>query len=728
MGIDTESDSQKSCNSDLSPNTVLPCRHFPDAEKRRKSSKVARKDDSLTAKEGFTEISFRRYRSSSCKTQSRTVGLGSSSIELRRGSVYQSSREVRKMKKTGGDEGRRKIELSRESETSFSFSVVDSLCSSDEEKRGKKSPALSGNVNSKPTSIRRSCLEPRSSNGFIEISPDLDKREKQSAERVRSDSIENSKLRCEQVVGPVNDANELLEKDMALTFHKSVSAKVEVPYSPSPSESDCSSRGSSKSRFRKMFDPFMKSKSLKSPLGSIISEPCDVKTTGMTNVRKNPISRKSLLPDFSHTAAKSDMDSLLVKKDYHQSAVASSPVHLHGCLKLESNQGVPYLKFSLDCPEEVLIAKTWKGKNAFNWVYTFHSIGSRKKSNAGAWGLTDVNKESSVVAQMQVSCYVCSELKDGVFDDSMLTEFVLYDIAHARQSFTSQDSLDNVKPPNDSGLDNAAEHIGLKNRRKHAPESDAFDSSNPCPWPSAVLHSDLEIAAVVIQLPIDKRESLKHKSGDKSCDRVHSNLLNHSTFEQRRKGTTARESQEKVKVVIPTGNHSLPTDESRGPSSLLDRWRLGGGCDCGGWDMCCPITIFGSPGISCAEDEPLVNNQRPFEILLQGAKQKLPALTMTVVEEGKYAVDFHAQLSTLQAFSICVAVLHRTEASSITSGEERSKQLPHCNSLKVLIEEEVQFLIDAVTEEEKTKKVSKKTEDIQQSYALNPPFSPIARV
>ncbi|WCJ26282.1 hypothetical protein M5689_008112 [Euphorbia peplus] len=728
MGVDTESDSQKSCNSDLSPNTVLPCRQFPDAEQRRKSSKVARKDDILTAKEGFTEINFRRYRSSSCKTHSRPVGLEGINIQVRRGSVYQSSREVRKMKKTDGDGGRRKIELSRESDAPFSFSVVDSLCSLDEENRGKKSPAFSGNPNLKRASIRRSCQEPRSSNGFIEICPDLNKREKQSAERVRSDSIQNSTSRCEQVVGPVNDGNELLEKDMASTFHKTLSAKVENQYLPSPSESDCSSKASSKSRFspiRKMFDPFMKSKSLKSPLSHVVSEPCDVKTTGTTSIKKSPVSRKSLLPDFSYMAVKSDTDSLLGKKEYHQSSVASSPVHLHGSLKLESKQGVPYLKFSLDCPEEVLIAKTWKGNNAFNWVYTFHSIGRRKKSNASSWGLTDGNKEASVVGQMQVSSYVCSELKNGgVFDDSMLTEFVLYDIAHARQSFSSQDSPDNAKSPNDSGLDNAAEPVGLKNRRKHALESDAFDSSNPCPWPSAFLHPDLEIAAVVIQLPIDKRESLKH---DKGSDRMHSNLLNSSMFEQRRKGTTDRESQEKVKVVIPTGNHSLPTDESRGPSSLLDRWRSGGGCDCGGWDMCCPITIFGSPGTGYAVNEPLVNNQRPFEIFLQGAKQKLPSLTMTVVEEGNYTVDFHAQLTTLQAFSICVAVLHRTEASSITSGEEKIKHLPNCNSLKVLIEEEVQFLI----EEKPTKNVSKKTEEImiqQQSYALNPPFSPIARV
>ena len=98
---------------------------------------------------------------------------------------------------------------------------------------------------------------------------------------------------------------------------------------------------------------------------------------------------------------------------------------------------------------------------------------------------------------------------------------------------------------------------------------------------------------------------------------------------------------------------------------------------------------------------------------------------MTVVQEGEYAVDFHAQLSTLQAFSICVAILHGTEAS-VDAGKERSKQLSQSNSLKVL-NEEVQFFIDAVTREEK-RKVTKMVKEIPPSYVLNPPFSPISRV
>ncbi|KAG5249329.1 DUF3527 domain-containing protein [Salix suchowensis] len=725
MELEMELDSAKSSTSDLSPNSVLPHRRCSKAEKRNANGKLTRKDDILRMKEGFTDISFPHYRSSSCN------------MELKRGSVYQSSREVRRMKEMGSNGGRRTIELSRGSDTSFSFRIVDSLCSLDEESMPKRSPARSVNSNSNSKFVRRPCVEPCSSDDFIEICPNLDKREKHSVGAVRSDSIGNPNFKCEQLVGPLNDGNELLEKDTALSFHQPVSAKVERPCSPCSSEGDFSTVAISRSQHspvRKMLDPFTKSKSIRSPFCHV-PEPSDAKTTGMPNMGRNHTFRKSLFHDFSHAAQKSDFGSQIVKKDHHHSAVVCSPVHLHGCLKLKNKHGVPFFEFSLNCPGEVLVAKTWKANNALNWVYTFHSISNRKKSNGTGWGLNDGNKESLMVGQMQVSCYSCSELKDGGnFDNSMVTEFVLYDNVYTRQRVSAEDSPEirpdiGAKPGLVGGsheMDGNSDAAKFKHQSQHGFDRGDFDSSNPYPWAAAVLHPDLEIAAIVIQLPFAKRESLKYKRRDKGRDNMHSNLLNLSVGEQRRK-TIDEENQEKVKVVIPTGKHSLPRGDGRGPSSLLDRWRSGGGCDCGGWDMACPLTVFGNPGIQCAEDEPLLDNQRPLELFLQGMKENnIPAMTMTVLEEGQYAVDFHAQLSTLQAFSICVAILHGTKATGVI-GEERGNRLSHCDSLKMLIKEEVKFFIEGVTEEEK-RKASKKVEGIKQSYVLNPPFSPIARV
>ncbi|XVE57891.1 hypothetical protein DITRI_Ditri04bG0126500 [Diplodiscus trichospermus] len=740
MGLEMESDLEKNYTLDLSPNTVLPSpRQCSNIEKRY----PGRKEDLLRAKEAFTEISFRRYRSASCKNiPSRSV-RPEGNAELKRGSIYQSSKEVRKMKKTGTVEERRKIELSRSSDTSFSFRIVDSLCNSEEESPRERNPVMPFGSNLKSASIGKPYLESCSSDGFIEIclssdNKDSDKREKQSVETVGTDNKRETSFGCEPVVSPVDDGNDLVEKDTVHNLHKSLSAKVKASHSPSSSESDQCSRTSSRPRFspiRKMFDPFMKSKSLRSPLG-YVAEADNVKAMGTENMRRNKTFRKSLLHDFSHSPQNSELDSQFIKKDNINSPVAISPVHLHGRLKLGSKHGVPFFEFSMNQPEDVFLAKTWKADNAFNWVYTFHSIGNRKKSNASTWGLSDSCKDSSIVAQMQVSSCLCSEINDGgVLDNSMVTEFVLYDIAHARTSISVQGSPDVHRTPSCSspGLsvgcyesDDGSNAVKLKDHLNIASDTDEVESLNgSTPWLPAHLIPNLEIAAIVIQVPFNKRESLKYRRGDKIGDKRHLNLLNVSLIEESKRNIQDNRSQEKVKVIVPTGNHGFPSVETRGPSSLLDRWRMGGGCDCGGWDMACPLVVFGNPSINCSEDQPLVDSEQPFELVHQGAKENMPALTMTAIEGG-YAVDFHAKLSTLQAFSICVAILHGTETSA-AAGEAQNKHLSQCNSLKALIEEEVKFLIESVTEEEK-KKVNKKVEAIPSSYVINPPFSPIARV
>ncbi|OMO58647.1 hypothetical protein COLO4_34462 [Corchorus olitorius] len=627
-----ESDLEKNCTLDLSPNTVLPSpRQCLNIEKRYSKGKPGRQDDLLRAKEAFNEISFQRYRSASCRNPSRPVGT-ENNAELKRGSIYQSSKE--------------------------------------ESTRVRK-PVMPAVSKLKSRSISKPSSEPCSSDGFIELCLSSDGREKQSEVAVGIDNNRKDfSFGCEPVVGPLDDGNDLDEKDTVRNLPKSFSAKVEVPPSPSSSESD-RSRASSRVRFspiRKMFDPFMKSKSLRSPLG-YAAEAGEVKPIGMENMRRTRTLRKSLLHDFSHSPQNTEMDSQFVKKDNVHSPVATSPVHLHGCLKLGAKHGVPFFEFTTNQPEEVFLANTWKGDNAFNWVYTFHSIGNRKKSNASIWGLSDSNKNSSIVAQMQVSCCLCSEIKDGgILDNSMVSEFVLFDVAHSRQHASVQGSPDvhTASTCSSPGLatgcyesDDGSNMVKLKDHLNLASDNDEFESPNrSTSRPPANLQPNLEIAAIVIQVPFKKRESLKYRRGDKIGDKRQLNLLNITMAEENKSIIKDSSSKEKVKVVIPTGNHGLPTAETRGPSSLLDRWRMGGGCDCGGWDMACPLVVFGNPGINCSEDQPLVDSEQPFELFLQ---------------------------------------------------------------------EEVKYLIEAVTEEGR-KKVSKKVDAIPPSYVINPPFSPIARV
>lgn len=101
-------------------------------------------------------------------------------------------------------------------------------------------------------------------------------------------------------------------------------------------------------------------------------------------------------------------------------------------------------------------------------------------------------------------------------------------------------------------------------------------------------------------------------------------------------------------------------------------------------------------------------------------------MTITNIEEEQYEVDFHAQLSSLQAFSICVAIWHCTENSS-GFGQESVQQMLKCKSLKIFFKEEMEFSTQAVMGENRQIN-TKIVEETPPSFVFNPPFSPIARV
>jgi 2-methylcitrate dehydratase PrpD len=80
----------------------------------------------------------------------------------------------------------------------------------------------------------------------------------------------------------------------------------------------------------------------------------------------------------------------------------------------------------------------------------------------------------------------------------------------------------------------------------------------------------------------------------------------------------------------------------------------------------------------------------------------------------------------MQAFSTCISLLHCSEASTAVSIEKGKHKL-YSSSLKMLLEEEVSQLIEAVTAEEK-RKTKKRSEKPPRPVVLDPPFSPMGRV
>lgn len=125
---------------------------------------------------------------------------------------------------------------------------------------------------------------------------------------------------------------------------------------------------------------------------------------------------------------------------------------------------------------------------------------------------------------------------------------------------------------------------------------------------------------------------------------------------------------------------------------------------------------------------PNKNSHDVQPLLKQGSKEELPALSLKANGKRQFLVDFHARLSALQAFSVCISLLHCSEAL-IASTLEKGKHKLYSSSLKLLLEEDVRHLTEAVTaEEKKQQKKSKRRQKAPSTIVLDPPISPIGRV
>ncbi|KVI00412.1 Protein of unknown function DUF3527 [Cynara cardunculus var. scolymus] len=92
-----------------------------------------------------------------------------------------------------------------------------------------------------------------------------------------------------------------------------------------------------------------------------------------------------------------------------------------------------------------------------------------------------------------------------------------------------------------------------------------------------------------------------------------------------------------MNVLIPDGFHGGPRSRiGGGPSSLIERWSSGGSCDCGGWDLGCPLTILHDRP-NC--EDVVLGNGFPFDLFVQGCKQSKPVLKMADVRGGSSFED-----------------------------------------------------------------------------------------
>ncbi|ONK62156.1 uncharacterized protein A4U43_C07F970 [Asparagus officinalis] len=158
-----------------------------------------------------------------------------------------------------------------------------------------------------------------------------------------------------------------------------------------------------------------------------------------------------------------------------------------------------------------------------------------------------------------------------------------------------------------------------------------------------------ELAAIVIQVQNERLEKDNHNKHSKESLPV----------EQKNENL----SLASVVAIIPSGVHG--TSSTGEPSPLIERWKSGGSCDCGGWDEGCMLTILTDK----IQERSSTTSDGTFriELFAQGeTKETKHAFSMIAFKEGVYTVDFGASISSAQAFAMCIATLHSKNPSTIS--------------------------------------------------------------
>ncbi|GMH28976.1 hypothetical protein Nepgr_030819 [Nepenthes gracilis] len=301
-------------------------------------------------------------------------------------------------------------------------------------------------------------------------------------------------------------------------------------------------------------------------------------------------------------------------------------------LQLTVKRGLPLFKFVVEISNDILVSTVKKvstfGKNNPSWFYTFYSV-HNVKGKSGRWKSQrskGIGSEFTynIAGQMKVSdphFSICQNSKE----EYMMTESVLY------------------------GVDQ--------------------NSTNDA---TSELTLSRELAAIVVKMPM--------KRSRHDCEKFEKdgNLKDEFSEPIWEDGCSGNLGEADISgsfvVILPSGTHGLPNEGQ--PSSLIDRWRFRGSCDCGGWDIGCKLEVLKNQGGDNenprpARDSPLEDHCHLF--VQEGAKQRRPIFKLEPQGNRMYSVEFDAGISKLQAFSICIAVVNGKKLTDPLDDRDRDE-------------------------------------------------------
>ncbi|XP_068668828.1 uncharacterized protein [Aristolochia californica] len=285
-------------------------------------------------------------------------------------------------------------------------------------------------------------------------------------------------------------------------------------------------------------------------------------------------------------------------------------------LEITDNGGLPLFTFTPEEGADILAAKMNKilasGKDDdLEWIYMFYSVRKVKKKVVG-WinqGRKERKYVPTIVGQMKISSFQCPKVKGKDSQAVVWTkEFVLFGAELGEAAHEALDFL-----PNN------------------------------------------ELAAIVISSEKPQPQNA-HES-----DATEVKILQNGPTSECKKSSS-------ITAFIPSGVHSLPASEGV-PAPLIDRWRSGGSCDCGGWDLGCTLAALTNDGCRSSRLPQASLTSEDTSLVDLYVKGKPPAtrraFSFAALKEGLYSAEFSALISPVQAFSICVAILHDKKPVSL---------------------------------------------------------------
>lgn len=361
-----------------------------------------------------------------------------------------------------------------------------------------------------------------------------------------------------------------------------------------------------------------------------------------------------------------------------QSSSSASTSTSLGVLQCMWDGGNPHFVFSIDDRKEVFVANLSNSESgnskSMDYMYSFHwRKGGQKEHEI-------CDNESLLVGKMKVS------ISFNLCPDNskiMETQFTLFgsneDFGGGMQ--TSRQAARKNKGLSKKVVDAFRTTHSFKRRTlsKFGGSSAILENSSwePCQnlggnddslGAACLLENhlppNLELAAIIVKehLPENRQEEVGgwgmkflKKVGIKKTVETLKTSAPSASFARDTGGCSTS-----MDILIPAGFHGGPRTRNGGPSGIIERWRSGGCCDCGGWDLGCPLTVLGTrlskkEAIYQADMHDECNS---FDLFVNGSKQGAPMLRMVNVRDDLYFIHFHSTLSALQSFSIAVASIH----------------------------------------------------------------------